>query len=211
MTRRLQAASLPVLFAGCLGLCLAVATASGVAAATKKVETERITAPTKSVDPGVVKSGEPDVHKGEEGLPPLVAKTRRAILEAAYSGDLAQLKTVMQRNETPVSLSINEVGDPIDYLKSQSGDGEGLEILAILTDVLEAGWSKANAGTPQEMYVWPYFAARKIDKLTPDQLVELYKIVTSADYEEMKTAGKYIFYGVGIGPDGTWHYFKTME
>lgn len=187
-------------------------------AAPKKVETEKIVVPTKPVDPqtkGGAEAAEtalrPTGNKGEDGLPPLVAKTRRAILEAAYSGDMAALRAVMQRNETLPSVSVNEVGDPIEYLKSQSGDSEGLEILAILTDVLEAGWAKTGAGTAQEMYVWPYFAAGPIDKLTPGELVELYKIVTSSDYEEMKTAGKYIFYAVGLGPDGTWHYFKVAD
>ena len=198
-------------FALFAALTLPAALAVSATAATKKVETERITAPTRTVDPTQPGAGERIVHKGEEGLPPLVAKTRRAILDAAYSGDLSRLRVVLQQSETPVSLSVNEVGDPIEYLKSQSGDGEGLEILAILTDILEAGWVRTDPNTPRETYVWPSFAARKIDNLAPDELVELYKIVTSADYDEMKTAGKYIFYGVGIGADGTWHYFKTMD
>jgi hypothetical protein len=170
----------------------------------KKVETQRIV-----VDPA--KKPAPELHKGVEGLPPLVAKARERILAAAYSGDLAELKKVMQQNETLPSLSVNETGDPVDYLKSQSGDGEGREVLAILTDVMEAGYARVGAGTPAEMYVWPYFAAIPIEGLEPPQLVELYKIVTSSDYDEMKTANKYLFYTVGIGPDGTWHYFKIAD
>lgn len=184
------------------------------ATAPKKVETERIVTQPKQIDPpgkAATQAGGPQTGKGEDGLPPLVAKTRRAILEAAYSGDLAQLKTVMQRNETPPILSVNEVGDPVEYLKSQSGDGEGLEVLAILTDILEAGWARTGTGTAQDMFVWPSFAALPLDKLTPADRVELYKIVTSSDFDEMKVAGKYIFYTVGIGPDGTWHYFKLAD
>ncbi|KPL52052.1 hypothetical protein ABB55_07265 [Prosthecomicrobium hirschii] len=184
------------------------------AAAPRKVETERITVPTKPVDPpgkAANAVAEPKLGKGATGLPPLVAKTRQAILDAAYSGDLGSLRAVMQRNETPPSLSVNEVGDPIDYLKSQSGDGEGLEVLAILTDVLEAGWALKGAGTAQEMYIWPAFAVLPLDKLSPGEKVELYKIVTSSDFDEMKNAGKYTFYSVGIGPDGTWHYFKLTD
>ncbi|MEJ1157839.1 hypothetical protein [Prosthecomicrobium sp. N25] len=183
------------------------------AAAAKKVETQTITVPSDKVDPPAGKSaaGGPELGHGEDGLPALVAKTRKAILEAAYSGDLAALRAVMQRNETPPVVSVNEVGDAVEYLKSQSGDGEGLEVLAILTDILEAGWARTKAGSPQEMYVWPSFAARPVGDLTPAERVELYKIVTSSDYEEMKAAGKYVFYAVGIGPDGTWHYFKLMD
>jgi hypothetical protein len=152
-----------------------------------------------------------EVHKGLDGLPPQVVKMRQRLLDAAYSGDMQKLKVAAQTNETPPIFSVNEIGDPIAYLKSQSGDGQGLEILAILTDVLEASWVRLNPGTPQEMYVWPAFAAIPLDKLEPGQTVELYKIVTSSDLEEMKSVGRYTFYTVGIGPDGTWHWFKPAD
>lgn len=211
-----------------LGLIVATAGPSGAAVSEppKKVGTERIvvdprpadaaplphaTAPAPA-DPGAAPAGPPvEVHKGVEGLPPGVAKMRQRLLDAAYSGDLQRLKMAIQSNETPPIFSINEIGDPIDYLKSQSGDGQGLELLAILTDVLEAGWVRSKPGTPQEMYIWPAFAAMPIDKLEPNQLVELYKIVTSSDLEEMKNNGRYTFYTVGIGPDGTWHWFKLAD
>lgn len=195
----------------------------------KKVGTERILIDPKPMGPDVAPpapatppaaatapsggAGETGVeaHKGEEGLPPAVARMRRRLLDAAYSGDLGRLRIAIQSNEMPPVFSVNEIGDPIEYLKSQSGDGQGLELLAILTDVLEGGWVRIKPGTPQEMYVWPAFAAMPIDHLRNDQLVELYKIVTSSDFEEMKGAGRYTFYTVGIGPDGTWHWFKLAD
>lgn len=194
-----------------LGVIVAVSLAGWTpagATAPRKVETQTITVDAPKLGGAGVAL---EVHRGAEGLPPAVAKTREAILDAAYSGDLARLKAVMQRNETMPSLSVNEIDDPIAYLKSQSGDGEGLELLAILTDILESSWVRVGAGTPQEMIVWPSYAARGVEGLTPADLVELYKIVTSSDYEEMKSAQKYIFYTVGIGPDGTWHYFKLND
>ena len=197
---------------------------SAVAAATpdgpKKVGTEQIildVKPRPSAQPAAPKADGPaaspgeEAHRGDEGLPPAVARMRKRLLDAAYSGDLQRLKIVMQSNEMPPVLSINEIGDPIEYLKTQSGDGQGLELLAILTDVLEAPWIRTKPGTPQETYVWPAFAAMAIDKLEPAQLVEIYKILTSSDFEEMKGAGKYTFYSVGIGPDGTWHWFKPAD
>lgn len=153
----------------------------------------------------------PEVHKGDQDLPAPVARMRQRLLAAAYSGDLMRLRAVMQSNEMPPVLSVNEVADPIEYLKAQSGDGQGLELLAILTDVLESSWVRLAPGTPQEMYVWPAYAALPLDKLEPAQLVELYKIVTSSDLEEMKGVGRYTFYNVGIGPDGTWHWFKLAD
>ncbi len=192
-------------------LALLALSAPPLAAATlasKKVETERIT-----VEPATVPNPTPNVeiHKGLEGLPPKVAETRRRILDAAYSGDLDKLKSVIQQNELPPIFSVNEITDPIDYLKTQSGDGEGLEILAIMTQLLEAGWAHVDAGTPKEMYIWPYFASIPVDKLEHAQMVELYKIITSADFDEMRSTGKYSFYTFGIGADGTWHYFKLND
>lgn len=162
--------------------------------------------PAPASDPKAVL---PEVHEGVEGLPPAVVRMRKRILDAAYSGEMQKLKIVIQSNEMPPVFSVNEVGDPIDYLEHQSGDGKGMEILAILSTILESSWVHLDAGKPQEMYVWPAWAAIPPDRLTPPDLVRLYKILTSSDFEEMKGANRYTFYSVGIGPDGTWHWFKT--
>lgn len=153
----------------------------------------------------------PEIHLGEEGLPEPVKKTRQAILDAARTGDIEALRPVLEMNEMPPTLSKDDVGDPIAYLKGISGDLQGREILAILVDLLEAGWVVENPGTPQEMYVWPYFADIPVDRLTPPQLVELYRILTSADVDEMQAYDTWLFFKIGIGPDGTWHYFTVSE
>jgi hypothetical protein len=195
-----------------LGLtaALGVWTAETACSATV-VETQPIiVVPQKPIEgnPPSVTPKAPDVHRSNDDLPAPVASMRKRILDAAYSGEMAKLLSVIQANPSPPLFSINEITDPIDYLKTQSGDGNGIEILAIMTDVLEEGWAHVDVGTPQEMYVWPYFAVLPMDKLTPQQLVDVYKIVTSGDFEEMKTSGTYSFYALGIGADGTWHYFK---
>lgn len=153
----------------------------------------------------------PQIHYGVEGLPKPVARLRDQILEAARSGDVEKLRPVLESNEMPPTLSLTRIDDPIDFLKASSGDEEGRELLAILSEILEAGWVHVDEGTPQEMYVWPYFARYPLDKLSPPQEVELYRILTAADVEEMRRFGAYIFYRVGIGPDGTWHYFVAGD
>jgi hypothetical protein len=50
-----------------------------------------------------------------------------------------------------------------------------------------------------------------LDRLTPPQRVELFKIVTAGDYEDMKSYGAYIFYRVGITPDGRWQFFVAGD
>ncbi|MEC9244290.1 MAG: hypothetical protein VYB05_05930, partial [Pseudomonadota bacterium] len=102
-------------------------------------------------------------------------------------------------------------GDPLDFLIELSGDEGGQEILAILLEVLQAGYVHLDAGTPQEMYVWPYFFAIPLESLDKKQRVELFTLVTAGDYEDMKSFGAYIFYRVGITPDGHWAFFVAGD
>ena len=149
----------------------------------------------------------PDVHYGSAELPAGVARMREALMEAARSGDIEALRPVLEQNEMPPSLGGDPGGDPIAFLRGQSGDPEGREILALLLEILEAGWVHVDAGGAQEMYIWPYFDQWPLDGLSPAQEVELYRILTAVDVEEMRRYGRYIFFRVGIGPDGTLHYF----
>ena len=59
--------------------------------------------------------------------------------------------------------------------------------------------------------VWPYFVGMSLGALTPQQKVELFRIVTGADYKDMLALGVYSFYRVGIGPDGAWHFFVAGD
>ena len=132
---------------------------------------------------------------------------RDAMLEAAYSGDLEQLRTVLESNELKPVFSYGKDTDPIAFWKRISGDGEGREVLAALTEVLEAGFVRLEPGTPRELYVWPYFHVLDPKALTPEQQVELLRMVSPKELEAMRQEGSYLHYRVGIGPDGTWHYF----
>ena len=171
------------------------------AVAQKKVRTESIKPP----------AGPPEIITDIARLPPLVASTRQRILEAARSGDLQKLVTVMKSNETLPTFSPNDEKDPIAYWKANYPDSDGIEVLAILIEILETGYVHVDRGTPQEMYMWPYFARTPLATLTPAQKVELLKIVTGSDYKDMVDLGHYIFYRLGIGPDGTWHFFVAGD
>jgi hypothetical protein len=155
----------------------------------------------------------PTVEYDVSKLPAPVRALRERILAAAKTGDIEQLKPIIDSGAHPPNLGADakEDKDPIGYLKSISGDSEGREILAILTDVLSAGYVHVDVGTPQELYVWPYFARYPIDQLTPPQLVELFRLLTSSDYEEMKNFGAYLFFRVGIAPDGQWSEFQAGD
>ena len=103
------------------------------------------------------------------------------------------------------------MSDPIAFWKVNYPDSEGLEVLSILIGVLETGFVRVDEGTPQEMYVWPYFVRMPLKTLTPPQKVELFRIMTGADYKDMLDFGAYAFYRVGIGPDGTCHFFVAGD
>ncbi len=153
----------------------------------------------------------PTIHYGDADLPRPVARMRDALLEAAYTGEIERLRPVLEMNEMPPTLSFTPIGDPIEFLKSASGDPYGVEILAILTETLEAGWVHVDKGEPQEMYIWPYFARYPLHHLSPSQKVEMYRIITANDFAEMELNGAWTFYRIGIAPDGTLHYFVAGD
>jgi hypothetical protein len=142
-------------------------------------------------------------------LPPQVQRMRQAILQAAVTGDIEQLRVPIEMNEIPPVFAKSHIPDPIAYLKSVSADGSGRELLAILFNILTAGYAITNPGAKDEMIVWPYHAVIPLNALTPSQEVEIYRFLPPARLKEMIAQGKYRFYSVGIGPDGVWHYFSS--
>jgi hypothetical protein len=163
--------------------------------------------------PQVKEDGPPPVVEYDlSKLPAPVRETREKILQAAKSGDIEALRPLIGTGDDMTTLSLSGFeGDPIEYLKGLSGDGEGREVLAILVDLLDSGYVHLDAGGQNDLYVWPYFFAYPIDKLTPPQMVELFQIITAGDFEEMKTFGAYVFYRIGISPDGKWQFFVAGD
>jgi hypothetical protein len=154
-------------------------------------------------------SAVPEIITDLSRLPAAVARTRERLLAAARSGDLQQLTALM--NDSMPIFSFTDDKDPIAFWKANYPDSDGIEVLSILTMILEAGYVRVDEGTPQEMYVWPYFVRMSLGALTPQQKVELFRIVTGGDYKDMMKLGVYAFYRLGIGPDGTWHFFVTGD
>jgi hypothetical protein len=151
----------------------------------------------------------PEIITDLSRLPAPVARTRERILSAARSGDLTQLAALV--NEAMPVFSFTDEKDPIAFWKASYPDSDGVEVLSIATTILELGFVRLDEGTRQEMYVWPYFVRMSLPALTPQQRVELFRIVTGADYRDMLAFGAYSFYRVGIGPDGTWHFFVAGD
>ena len=166
-----------------------------------------ITGPV-AVDPAIVVPALTDLLL----LPEPVRRSRELLLEAASTGDIEMLRPLLGVGADATQLSVTDVeGDPIEYLKGQAGDADGQEILAIMLDLLEAKFVHTDIGTTEELYVWPYFVERQLDKLTPPERVDLFRIVTAGDYEDMKTFGAYNFYRIGISPEGRFVFFVSGD
>jgi hypothetical protein len=151
----------------------------------------------------------PEILTDLSRLPAPVARTRERLLAAARTGDLRQLAALMS-DSTPI-FSFTDDKDPIAFWKANYPDSDGIEVLSILTMILESGFVRVDEGTQQEMYVWPYFVRMSLGALTPQQKVELFRIVTGGDYKDMMKLGVYAFYRLGISPDGTWQLFVTGD
>jgi hypothetical protein len=139
-------------------------------------------------------------------LPDPVRRMLERIAAAAQSGEIENMRPVLESNELKPMVTTAYVEDPIAFWKKESADGNGRDVLAAMLDVMSAGYVKLGQGQ-DEIYVWPYFAEADLAKLAPAQEVELYRVVAPALAVPMKKEGKYSFYRLGISPNGVWHYF----
>ncbi len=142
-------------------------------------------------------------------LPEAVRKKRDEIIAAARTGDLSRAAAIAKADQTAVSFGGET--DAAEFWKKTFPDSDGAEVLATLIEVLEMPLVHLDRGTPQEMFVWPYFHAVDLDKLTPEQRVELFRLVTAFDFREMQKFGSYNFFRTGISPDGRWHFFVAGD
>lgn len=161
---------------------------------------------------GADKDGKlPEIITDLARLPEKVRRTRERILAAARTGDLNKVATVMQSNEMMPVFSFGGDKDPVEFWKASYPDSEGIEALAILIEIMEMPFVHLDKGTPQEMFVWPYFYSMPLNRLTPEQKIELFRLVTGSDWREMLDFGAYIFFRVGISPNGVWHFFVAGD
>jgi len=155
---------------------------------------------------GDADTSQPSVRRDFSVLPAPVQDMRLSILRAASSGNLGEIRYVLERNEImPLLSAQGKVDDPLQHFRSHSADGEGLELMAVLIEVLTVGYAVIQQPDTQ-MYVWPHFAVRGASNLTPRERVELYRLVPHSKAQRMAQTG-YDHYRLGIGGDGTWHFF----
>ena len=181
--------------------------AANAPAATDQKPADAATAPAAGADASKTK-GPVDISFDISKTPAAVQKMRQDIIEAATAGDVKKVAALMKANQTDLGPD-NTGNDPESALKDMSGDGDGLEVLSIILDVLSTGYAHVGAGTPNEMYVWPYFTEKQLTALTPAEKVDLMRLVTAGDFADMQEYGSYNFYRVGLTADGKWKLFLS--
>jgi hypothetical protein len=156
-------------------------------------------------------AGAPVPGSASDKLPDPVARMHAAILDAARTGEIEKMRSVLEMNKNMPKVSFGGASDPISFWKQSSGDKKGREILAALVSILEMPWVRTGEGTSGEMYVWPYLAEADLEKLSPPEEVDLYRLVSPQEAQIMREFGGYIWYRLGIGADGTWHFFVAGD
>jgi len=148
----------------------------------------------------------PEVLYDAAATPKLVQRILGMIVLAAQSGEIEEMRAVLETNELKPMVAAKHIDDPIAYWKSQSVDGTGRDILANMLDMLSTGFVLTGKGDTG-MYVWPYFAEIDLTTLSPKEQVELYRLVPPEQAKAMMASGKYTGYRLGVAPNGIWHYF----
>ena len=139
---------------------------------------------------------------------------RAAILSAVEVGDIEELRGAIELNEMKPDFGAPPGSDPIAYLKSQSSDGAGREMLAVLGRLLDSSWIAIPAGRDVEnnrIYVWPHFAETSLAKLTPSDEVALYRLLSPAEARQMRDTDRWTWWRLSIGADGVWHGFTRAR
>jgi hypothetical protein len=159
------------------------------------------------------KAGKPLAAK-EKPIPGPVEEMRQAILAAALSGHVEELRVPLDWNEMKPDVTPSISDDPIAFWKKTSGDGEAREVLAALANMLQMRHASVPLGKDPEnnlIYVWPYLAEAKLDALTPAEEVDLLRLVSPEAAKSMREKKKWTWWRLTIGADGTWHSFRKGE
>lgn len=144
-------------------------------------------------------------------LPNNVADLRDVILTAARSGNIEELKLAFDVSGAVPDLGVSPRSDPIKALKDRSVDPDGRDTLAAIVQMLEMPPVALPLGNDIEnnlIYVWPYLSTRPLDKLTPAEQVDLYRLVPPELVAEMRKKKRWLWWRLVIAADGTWTVFR---
>jgi hypothetical protein len=170
-----------------------------------------ITAPVLSQDEDYDPYANVVVSDDLAALPEPVRAMREALIAATRSGDIENLRPIMEAQEYPPTVSFGGPDDAVAYLRDQSDDPEGQPTLALLRNLLEMPYAVETFEDGRASYVWPYLAAVDLEKLTPEQTVDAYRLVTPEEFDDLAAFGGWFWWRVHIGADGEWQAFVAGD
>lgn len=144
-------------------------------------------------------------------LTPAAAETRLALLDAAESGDIDELKAVAELNELRPDTGAGHGEDLAAYWRRTSADGHGRAVLSLVRLLLEQAPTIIRTGRDVEntvVFVWPDFAFTDLRSITISQAAHLAGLVGPESALRMRTIGRYDGWQISIGADGVWHRFR---
>lgn len=135
-------------------------------------------------------------------LPKPVQEKRAALIAATKSGDISKLKAILDAQKAPPRVSFGDPEDAIAYLKTESADGNGVQMLAVLGELLDAPYAVIGASSETPSYVWPYLAVADVTKLSPAEWVDAYRILPPEQAKGLVEMEGWYYWRVFIDPDG---------
>jgi hypothetical protein len=145
-------------------------------------------------------------------LPEAVARKREELIAAALSGDIEALRPIVKAQQHPPTVSYGGPDDAVDYLKTYSADGQGIENLAIMLELLNAPYAVFDSASDNPSYVWPYLAVvEDLSALTPKEKLDAYRILTHEQFTELVELEAWYYWRLYIGKDGEWQAFVAGD
>ena len=149
-----------------------------------------------------------DMKFDSNSLPEHVDAMRNAILDAAETGNIDEMRIPIELNEIPPLINGSAEGDPVSLLRQISPDTDGAEVLAGILEILAMPAVRSADG---QTFTWPYLATRDLRLAKPMEKVDLFRLIPGTDAKQMLKSGKYSYFRLEIGADGTWHTFQIGQ
>lgn len=153
----------------------------------------------------------PEVSADLDTLPEAARATRQALIDAARSGDIEALRPIIEGQDAPPNFSFGNPEDGIDYLRDVSEDADGRQILGLLVDLLDQPFAYFPDGGTETYYTWPYLAQIDPSALTAQQIVDAYRLLDTAQIEELQAMGAWYYWRVVISETGAWTAFVAGD
>ncbi|MBE7733787.1 hypothetical protein [Devosia faecipullorum] len=153
----------------------------------------------------------PEISRDISALPAPAQATRQALIEAARSGDIEALRPIIEAQDYPPNVSFGDPEDAVAYLRSESEDGEGRQILGLLLDLLDQPYAFHPDSSGETYYIWPYLAELDPNALTPEQEVDAYRLLDRAGLEDVRQFGGWYYWRLFISETGEWSAFVAGD